>query len=705
MKIVKFTKSVILSLFAFFIVAGISLTAEAATEIGTTEEDGDVSICVIYDVEEPEISFTSPSGKIYSEESDYSRIEHYSFATNETIYYISNEKAGTWNADYEAGKNTAVEVYITPWYDENDVTINEAGYEIDGEEITAHVNASYSENNWLDVYVYALTLDDDGNVKGKTLLRNSSIRQGSLQNINYISTEDLPDGNYELMIEVVGYADDGSEHSDSSVIDTVFTVTGHTQSLDGEYLTYVYDIDNCLVSIDWSSAENNADSWSLTVTNVLTGETVYQNEFDRYDDRNDSFYADALDGNVTVKLAALNYDDTYSVIEKEINLVPDIEIILSSETFTNSTNAVFKYNSPSGTSILDMAVNDSSSSKFRLEGSGTFSVTLDSMFTNTVTLNFGYDDVSRFVKSYEITVDNVAPVLDLFAVGETVYADSNKIILTGVTEAGATLSVSGEDITVEEDGTFKYNAHLSSGDNILEFEAVDKAGNRTLRTVKVVCSSDSEVVEEETTDNRSFIQKYFVLFATIIISFIVLGILGLSTVVSRKRSAKLGCGMFLTIIRMLLAVIKALLGIAAVGFLGIAGYYYYQSLQVKNGLVGEGLISTLQNTSLSDVIDLIEDYQLLAGKVKIPVIIAAVCLIVMIAVFVLQGIFGKRVRAFFAGRKDRKNAVKEEKAGNAEAAAKAENSAKTENAAKAEDETKAENAANAENLANTDETK
>jgi hypothetical protein len=92
---------------------------------------------------------------------------------------------------------------------------------------------------------------------------------------------------------------------------------------------------------------------------------------------------------------------------------------------------------------------------------------------------------SDFSAPQTITYTNKAPDLsiDYPQDGQTLKDDQQT--LHGKTSAGAKVTVNGFWAIVDDQGNFSYNIKLQNGDNTMKLEAVDDAGNKTSKEIKV----------------------------------------------------------------------------------------------------------------------------------------------------------------------------------------------------------------------------
>lgn len=91
-----------------------ALTAFAETEtatLTTLETSGDLTVMFTYDSERPDITFISPSGDRYSEDSGEDVVES-AHGDYWSTYKIINAEAGEWQVEYDKKSNTSLEFSI-----------------------------------------------------------------------------------------------------------------------------------------------------------------------------------------------------------------------------------------------------------------------------------------------------------------------------------------------------------------------------------------------------------------------------------------------------------------------------------------------------------------------------------------------------------------------------------------------------------------
>lgn len=94
---------------------------------------------------------------------------------------------------------------------------------------------------------------------------------------------------------------------------------------------------------------------------------------------------------------------------------------------------------------------------------------------------------SDFSNSYNVIFKNLAPKLDLTSPndGQTFNKDQNKANVSGQTDSDVTITVNGFWAVIDENNSFSYLLPLQNGDNEIKIVAIDQAGNKTEKDLKV----------------------------------------------------------------------------------------------------------------------------------------------------------------------------------------------------------------------------
>ena len=123
----------------------------------------------------------------------------------------------------------------------------------------------------------------------------------------------------------------------------------------------------------------------------------------------------------------------------------------------------------------------------------------DGSFSIPVALSEGENKVSAYAqdeagnesaesKSFTIIQDTQAPTLEVAEPqdGQTIELRKNQILtIKGTTEENAKVYVNGRVVFAKDDGSFSTTYQLQEGENTLMIEAIDQAGNKTEKELKV----------------------------------------------------------------------------------------------------------------------------------------------------------------------------------------------------------------------------
>lgn len=94
---------------------------------------------------------------------------------------------------------------------------------------------------------------------------------------------------------------------------------------------------------------------------------------------------------------------------------------------------------------------------------------------------------SDLSNSYNVIYKNSAPKLELTSPndGQTFNKDQNKANVSGQTDSDVTITINGFWAVIDDNNNFSYILPLQNGDNQIKIEAIDQAGNKTEKTIKV----------------------------------------------------------------------------------------------------------------------------------------------------------------------------------------------------------------------------
>lgn len=97
------------------------------------------------------------------------------------------------------------------------------------------------------------------------------------------------------------------------------------------------------------------------------------------------------------------------------------------------------------------------------------------------------DKKSDFSNIFNIIYANSAPNLEINSPqdGAQFKKDQNTVNVTGKSDSGVNVTVNGFWAVISDNNNFSYNLLLQNGDNEIKIVAIDQAGNKTEKTIKV----------------------------------------------------------------------------------------------------------------------------------------------------------------------------------------------------------------------------
>ena len=602
------------------------------SELVTLNRRQDIVIAIGFDVEVPDVALVSPSGKVYAADSDYARVER----ADKVLYlYILNAESGSWNINYDKKGNSSLEVVVTPW--NHPLSIDSLMIdEVQEGQLTASAEVSCGSQVRYQYYAYAVTLSTDGTVDGKTELSHGSGYSGNTLSL-HLTTQDLPDGVYYLQLEVYYTNDSGTEFPAFCISDTTFTVTGNTQSGDASQFISMLNLTQDILTLDWSGVEGRYTSWLLALYIGGGTEPAYYSSFDA-NVRSDELLLDRNEGDVRITLIGTVSGGGYVSFERTIRWNTGVLIEFETPEITNSLRGAIRFDTAGQTLSAELKINDGSE-QLQLSGSDTLSFRLDEMDVNEISLQYQLEDGVYYFVSRRISVDSVPPTLTLYGLPDEVTTAEGSIIISGGTEAGASLTVNGEAHKTDGSGEFVAEIALKEGGNTLVFEASDAAGNKTSRTLIVNYSPSGVVIHTGGNDSDEADGFPWILIITATCSLLTLLFIWVFTAVSDRRMKKDGGRAAVS--RKLFAVLEGLLCSVSVSGIGLTALFMVLAAKTAGTISGSNLIAAIEKYNTSEFADILTHRQSLQNWALATGITAAVAMILMILLLCLGRKLGK----------------------------------------------------------------
>ena len=190
--------------------------------------------------------------------------------------------------------------------------------------------------------------------------------------------------------------------------------------------------------------------------------------------------------NFAIFLSGINGSDKTDS-KKEVSFIPP-PVLDSNLTATNSAQVIISGRIPDKGNV-EIYINDELKDTINTEKDGTFSTKQKvKSGENTVKARTDLDGKnSDFSNTLFITYIKSAPNLTIAtpANGQSFNKDENRIIVSGQTDPGVTVTVNGFWALIDDANSYSYELPLKDGDNDINIVAIDQAGNKTEKTVKV----------------------------------------------------------------------------------------------------------------------------------------------------------------------------------------------------------------------------
>lgn len=622
-----------LSAIAVFIITMLSITlvvsaASETKDIFTLDSTYNMAVSILFDKEMPVVSFTAPDGTIFNDSSLRS-----DSGEDWVQYYIPKAMPGTWQITYDKLSNTRFDVHYSSYM--NAISISEftigtvnQGY------IPAKFLVQSEEAGAYQYQIYAVITDDNGAVVGEKLLTEGSANPGEIVERD-ISIRDLQNySEYKLRLDV--WQKEGVEESyDSSIAENSFSVSGGSSYESIEDFRTEVNLTEGVITIDWQEWADYGVDYIVAVfdESVSKTEPIYFREIAGGETHATALFDPASTDSLRVDLTSRRGPTLSETKSKTLKVDTGVKFSWTEDQLGNSQQEVVSYDTPQNI-MAEVTVNEKTG-KVNLSGTGEFSLELAENY-NEIYIRYTLDDPNTiYLLYFEKVVDNIPPILRLPENKSAIRVDDAEYVLAGVTEPNAVVNVGGEEVSVNQDGTFVHKIGLKYGENIIPVTATDAAGNITAQDIIIIRSS--QAMAASTNDNGFWGKalRYLPMILSFIGSVILIALGYILTKIYDKNKEISKPFAVVSLLRNVFLVLSILSTLAT-------GFMVYKYFTI-NSIINSEKMFEAANDSITEAFKLMEDFALYKKWLVKGIIVTLITLALFVGCMYMARMLKKRV--------------------------------------------------------------
>jgi hypothetical protein len=594
-------------LIALTLCSGITaLAATQTADLFLLSEQSNMAVTIYYDSEKPVVSFIAPNGDTYAE-ADL-RVET---GDKSVCYYIPNAAPGRWQIVYDKLTNANLDVNWAPYA--NPIKITDFGFAPFGSENNTDVTFTVTSDTdgWYNYAVYAAVTDANGNVSGKRELAKSTANVNQQTTVRVWVDKLQTYDKYHFYLDV-WRSEYGLEATDTAVSDGVFSVVNANAPQAVENADVTVDLTESLLTIDWNAYKVWCDEYVLAVFNTADeSEPIYSNAFTAdYTSTEILFPPDSE--KLRIELSYIQNGATSQMLRKDVPINTGVSIGLPQIGVVSAKQANVSYQTDKTVSAT-VKVNDRIE-QISLNGNGSFSVEIDD-FDNEIEISYGIgDEQVVYLLRQTVSVDTTPPMLYLPENDVTLFVTSETFDLAGATEIDCVLTVNGEAVPLNTDGTFLKTLALAIGDNEFIVNSTDPAGN--IATQLIVINRAKPGAVAGSTDAPLW-ERYIALIGSFAASIVLLA----AVLILTRRYAK---NKLVSRSYAVTAFARAVLGALTALSAGGAAFVIWRYITLKSIVESEKLFDEAK-ASIAGAYETIKEYGLFSGLLLYAVVAFAAC--------------------------------------------------------------------------------
>ena len=610
-------------------------------------QERDIEISVLYkDSTEPTVSVSGPGGKNYTKDADYSKVER---ATGVLNLYIKKAAAGSWKVNASAD----VTISVLSWNEPMTVAsfTNEAPK---NGQVKVSALVKSAENLRYDWEIYAIPDFATTGLRDRQVLLRETSGNTNENAATEVDVSKLPDGNWTLSMTAYYTNPDETEVETSASAAKPFTVSGHNKAGEQKEFITVTDLSEETVEINWDGVQASYDTMLVSVA-AEDGTPVFYSDFERDVKSARIVRNDQVTGDLTLRLMPMRNDTFETIYTRKLTFSPGISLSIDTDEATSALMATISYSVGDKELPMIVAMGDSelpvnintqekekptgeekkdSVKRYRVKGDSSISVALEAMENNNLTARVYVNDCEAYQVKKTIGVQSDPPLLELYGVSDRMVSKSDTFRVSGKTDPDSKLTLNGEEVELNDDGTFTAEAKLENGDNSLAFTAENTFGVKTTRTINVN-RTDGDVANASS--KPVGIGSVLPVIVGGIFALMCAGAVVLTVFLTKKRGKKLPF--------MIINAFIAFIGMLAVGFAGATVYCHYMKGVENSAISDDKLVDLLESEkyqAINEGLDKVQIWESRANTMMVFAIVAASVFVLALAGVIIFGVLRRK---------------------------------------------------------------
>ena len=662
-------------LMVMFTIASSSLSVRAYEKVLSFSDKWNVEFTITFKDKEPTVSIKSPD-KTYSKDKDYDKVER---KDKELHLFIRDAKPGEWKVNASADVNVKTSKWeietsaenSEPEASQTENSKNENSKTENSKTENSKTENSKTENSKTEnsktenskvetkpahesLSVASFTFEQPKNdrvklkadVKNKTEISykwtvsaysaNSitgtelsvpmidSIRSTREPSEAEVDISNLPDGEWGFIMTAEAEFDDGYISKAEALTEKTFKVSGKTNAGDPANIRTSADLTNHIMAVDWSKVEDNYDSMLVSVIDK-NGKLLVYDTLRRYDATSTDFIAN---DDVTVRLLPMRNSSFVTVYKFDLSYAPSVSVTIDTPEVTGDLMVQISYKADNTTVPATVTLNGKISN-YNLSGTGTMSLPLEPMSSNSVSVTYFVNDKEQYTVTKTISVQSEPATIEFYGMTDKLVTSADKITIVGKTQPGVKLRMGDTDVAVDENGEFTAEAALQNGENDVSFDIENPYGIHASRTIRVIRTSQGGSAADAV--NNSEIPVWLQLVFGLLVTLLCLAAIIVSIMLIRRKKP----GTFGKV----LIIAKMFLLLCIVLFIGAGVYCLIESFVVSGSISGGSLIDRLEVNDYDGLDTVLQIRNAWLSRMILFFVLGGICIIL----FVLSIVFNKKL--------------------------------------------------------------